>query len=91
MNNQTNTLNQAALLAMIEELKQSNAALQMSLAKKATTSGGIKVSEKGGASVYGIGRFPVTLYKSQWIKLLAKSEEIKQFLIDNNDLLKVKE
>jgi hypothetical protein len=54
------------------------------------SSDGLKVSEKGGVSVYGIGRFPVTLYSSQWERLLAKSDAIKQFIADNSDKLAVK-
>jgi hypothetical protein len=50
----------------------------------------LKVSEKGGISVYGLGRFPVTLYKEQWIRLLDHAEEIKSFLKENEHLLKVK-
>ena len=50
-----------------------------------------KVSEKGGVSVYGLGRFPVTLYREQWLKLLDKAAEIRQFVIDNEDALKKKE
>ena len=51
----------------------------------------LKVSEKGAVSVYGLGRFPVTLYKEQWEKLLAMSEDIKKFIAENKDRLKVKE
>ncbi len=51
----------------------------------------MKVSEKGGLSVYGLGRFPVTLYKEQWLKLLNMAEEIKQFIEENGDKLKAKE
>ena len=51
----------------------------------------MKVSEKGGLSVYGLGRFPVTLYKEQWKRLLDISEEIKTFLKENDHLLKGKE
>jgi hypothetical protein len=51
----------------------------------------IRVSEKGGVSVYGLGRFPVTLYKEQWDKLLSASEQIKTFILDNDHLLKKKE
>lgn len=51
----------------------------------------IRVSEKGGVSVYGLGRFPVTLYKEQWEKLLNAAEEIKIFIKDNDHLLKKKE
>ena len=50
----------------------------------------LKVSEKGGVSVYGLGRFPVTLYKEQWAKLLAMAEEIKLFIKENDAQLKAK-
>jgi hypothetical protein len=51
----------------------------------------LKVSEKGGVSVYGLGRFPVTLYKEQWTRLLDHAEEIKSFLKENDQLLKAKQ
>jgi CRISPR/Cas system-associated exonuclease Cas4 (RecB family) len=51
----------------------------------------MRVSEKGGLSVYGLGRFPVTLYREQWEKLIAMAEEIKQFIQDNDSALKKKE
>ena len=51
----------------------------------------LKVSEKGGLSVYGLGRFPVTLYKEQWSRLLEYADEIKTFLIDNDQQLKAKQ
>lgn len=51
----------------------------------------MKVSEKGALSVYGMGRFPVTLYKEQWLRLLAMSEEIKAFIEANDQSLKSKE
>jgi len=51
----------------------------------------LKVGEKGGVSLYGLGRFPVTLYKEQWAKLLDSADEIRQFLKDNDHLLKRKE
>ena len=50
-----------------------------------------KVSEKGGVSVYGLGRFPVTLYKEQWTKLLAMADEIRAFIKENDAKLKAKE
>jgi hypothetical protein len=50
----------------------------------------LKVSEKGGLSVYGLGRFPVTLYKEQWTKLLAMSEDIRTFIKENDASLKTK-
>lgn len=50
----------------------------------------LKVSEKGAVSVYGMGRFPVTLYKEQWLRLLAAGEEIKAFIEENDSKLKSK-
>ena len=61
------------------------------LKQKRNTSTSMKVSEKGAVSVYGLGRFPVTLYQEQWLKLLLMSEDIKTFIADNKDRLKVKE
>jgi hypothetical protein len=51
----------------------------------------MKVSEKGALSVYGMGRFPVTLYKEQWLKLLSMGDEIKAFIDANQESLKSKE
>jgi hypothetical protein len=51
----------------------------------------LKVSEKGGLSIYGLGRFPVTLYKEQWVRLLDHFDEIKAFLKDNDQQLKAKQ
>lgn len=75
------------LKAELAKLKAENEAL------KARTSKGIslKVSEKGAVSVYGMGRFPVTLYKEQWIKLIDMGEDIRRFIQENNDKLKAKE
>lgn len=50
-----------------------------------------RVGEKGGVSVYGLGRFPVTLYYEQWIRLLDLSEQLRQFLEDNKSKLKLKD
>lgn len=50
----------------------------------------LKVSEKGGVSVYGLGRFPVTLYKEQWTKLLGMADEIRAFIKENETRLKTK-
>ena len=61
------------------------------LKQKRNTATSMKVSEKGAVSVYGLGRFPVTLYQEQWTKLLAMSEDIKTFIVENKDRLKVKE
>ena len=62
-----------------------------SLKQKRNSAVSMKVSEKGGLSVYGLGRFPVTLYQEQWVKLLALSDEIKQFIEENKEKLKTKE
>ena len=76
-----------ALQAEVERLKAENAAL-----KAQTTRGvSIKVSEKGGVSVYGLGRFPVTLYKEQWAKLLDIADDIRAFLKEHDAQLKTKE
>ena len=73
--------------AELERLRRENAAL-----KKGASSGiRMKVSEKGAVSVYGLGRFPVTLYKEQWAKLLAMADEIRTFIKENEDRLKTKE
>ncbi len=51
----------------------------------------LKISEKGGLSVYGLGRFPVTLYKEQWARLLSHADEIRRFLHDHDQELKAKQ
>ena len=73
--------------AEIERLRAENEALK----KPARGQMSLKVSEKGALSVYGMGRFPVTLYREQWEKLLAMSEQIRQFILDNDKSLKKKE
>jgi hypothetical protein len=50
----------------------------------------LKVSDKGGVSVYGLGRFPVTLYKEQWLRLLDMADEIRAFIRENEARLKTK-
>jgi hypothetical protein len=76
------------LLAELERLKAENAAL-----KKAPSKGSIsfKVSDKGAVSVYGLGRFPVTLYKEQWDKLLGRADQLRQFIQENDHQLKKKD
>jgi hypothetical protein len=75
--------------AELERLRAENEALK----NKKSSSGSLtmKVSEKGALSVYGMGRFPVTLYKEQWLKLLAISEDLKKFIAENDSRLKTKE
>lgn len=77
------------LKAELERLKAENESLKAKKNSRGVLS--MKVSEKGALSVYGMGRFPVTLYKEQWIKLLGISDEIKQFISENEDRLKTKE
>ena len=76
-----------ALQAEVERLKAENAALKA----QSTRGVSIKVSEKGGVSVYGLGRFPVTLYKEQWAKLLDIAGDIRAFLKEHDVELKTKE
>lgn len=71
----------------IERLRAENEALK----KRPARSVSMKVSEKGALSVYGLGRFPVTLYKEQWVKLLALAPDIEAFIRDNDASLKTKE
>jgi hypothetical protein len=71
----------------LERLRAENEALK----KRRGGSTSIKISEKGGVSVYGLGRFPVTLYKEQWTKLLAMADDIKAFITENEAQLKSKE
>ena len=73
--------------AELERLRNENAALK----KGASAGVRMKVSEKGAVSVYGMGRFPVTLYKEQWLKLLDMSGEIRAFIASNESKLKAKE
>ena len=74
------------LKAELERLRQENAVL-----KKGAASGiRMKVSEKGAVSIYGMGRFPVTLYKEQWLKLLDMSDDIRAYIAANKAQLKTK-
>lgn len=70
----------------LERLRAENESLK----KRASRGVSMKVSEKGGVSVYGLGRFPVTLYKEQWLKLLDLAEDIRRFVQENDDKLKTK-
>ena len=74
------------LKAELERLKAENEALKSQRGRGT----GLKVSEKGGVSVYGLGRFPVTLYKEQWVKLLGMSDEIRAFIKAHDAELKTK-
>ena len=72
--------------AEIERLKAENERLKNQRGRSIT----LKVSEKGGVSVYGLGRFPVTLYKEQWSKVLAMADEIRAFIKEHDAELKAK-
>jgi hypothetical protein len=73
--------------AELERLRAENQAL-----KKTTSKGlSLKVSEKGALSDYGMGRFPVTIYKEQWLKLLDMADDIRAFIQANDSSLKTKE
>jgi len=70
----------------LERLRAENEALKRSSSKGLS----LRVSEKGAVSVYGLGRFPVTLYKEQWLRLLDMSEDIRMFIEQNDAQLKSK-
>jgi hypothetical protein len=76
------------LQAEIEKLRAENEALKRPAVRGQMS---LKVSEKGALSVYGLGRFPVTLYREQWEKLLGMADQIRQFIQDNDQQLKKKE
>ncbi len=75
------------LKAELERLKAENAALKNQSSRRVY----LKVSEKGGASLYGLGRFPITLYQEQWLRILDMADEIRTFLQENRASLKTKE
>jgi len=72
--------------AELARLRAENAHLKHAASRGLT----LKVSEKGGVSVYGLGRFPVTLYKEQWTKLLDMADDIRAFIRNNETSLKAK-
>lgn len=74
----------------IEKMMARIKELEAQVAKKSTSRLTLKVSDKGGVSVYGMGRFPVTLYAEQWTRLIEFAPEITTFLKANNDKLKFK-
>ena len=80
-------MNEEQMKAELERLKAENEAL-----RKGNTKGtSLKVSDKGGVSVYGLGRFPVTLYKEQWTKLHDMADDIRAFIKENDSRLKAKQ
>jgi hypothetical protein len=74
-----------------EELKAELEKVKAQKDKVRTGELSFKVSEKGAVSVYGLGRFPVTLYQEQWARLLGVAEDLKKFIAENSSKLKVKE
>ncbi|HEY4217188.1 MAG TPA: hypothetical protein VGM67_08620 [Gemmatimonadaceae bacterium] len=75
------------VMAELERLRKENEALKKGAARGVS----MKVSEKGGLSVYGLGRFPITFYKEQWTKLLDMADDIRAFMKAHDAELKSKE
>jgi hypothetical protein len=80
-------MNEEEMKAELERLRAENA--QLKTKEKAGIS--LKVSDKGAVSLYGMGRFPVTLYKEQWLRVLANAPQIEAFIRENEAKLKTKE
>ena len=80
-------MNEEDLKTELAKLKAENEALKKSSARGIS----LKVSQKGAVSLYGMGRFPVTLYKEQWLKILEMSDVIRNFISENDSQLKAKE
>ncbi|MGH9403484.1 MAG: hypothetical protein ACRD2P_15420 [Terriglobia bacterium] len=74
-----------------EELQARIAELEKQVSGRKTGRLEFRVSEKGGVSVYGLGRFPVTLYYEQWTRLLGAADDLRSFLEENKGKLKLKE
>ncbi len=73
-----------------EELMKRIAELEQQTQAKKPVDLEFRVSEKGGVSVYGLGRFPVTLYYEQWMRLLARADELRTFIEENKSKLKLR-
>ena len=80
-------MSEEQLESEVARLRAENEALKA----RAQRGGHLRVSDKGGVSVYGLGRFPVTLYKEQWMKLLAMADEIRAFITEHDAQLKTKD
>ena len=80
-------MSESEMKAELERLRAENAQLK----NKNTGGLSLKVSEKGAVSLYGMGRFPVTLYKEQWLRILGSAPEIEKFIRENDAKLKTKE
>ena len=79
--------NEEQMKVELERLRAENEALKRTSSKGLS----LRISEKGGVSVYGLGRFPVTLYKEQWLRLLDMAEDIRTFIKANSSQLKTKD
>ena len=75
------------LRAEVERLRAENERLKGQRASRTS----LRVSDKGGVSVYGLGRFPVTLYKEQWLKLLEMADDIRTFIKEHASELKTRD
>ena len=80
-------MSELEMKAELERLRAENAKLK----SKDSAGLSLKVSEKGAVSLYGLGRFPVTLYKEQWLRILASAPDIETFIHENDSKLKTKE
>ena len=80
-------MSEEEMKAELERLRSENSALKKGAASGIT----MKVSEKGALSVYGMGRFPITLYKEQWLKLMDMSDAMRAFIAANDSVLKTKD
>ena len=80
-------MSEEEMKAELERLRSENSALKKGAASGIT----MKVSEKGGLSVYGMGRFPITLYKEQWLKLMDMSDAMRAVIAANDSVLKTKD
>ena len=80
-------MSEEEMKAELERLRSENSALKKGAASGIT----MKVSEKGGLSVYGMGRFPITLYKEQWLKLMDMSDAMRAFIAANDSVLTTKD
>jgi hypothetical protein len=80
-------MSESEMKAELERLRAENARLK----NKGADGLSLKVSEKGAVSLYGMGRFPVTLYKEQWLRILASASDIETFIRENDGKLKTKE
>jgi hypothetical protein len=80
-------LSETELQAELDRLRKENEDLR----RRSERAISLKVSQKGGVSLYGLGRFPVTLYKEQWLKILDMVDEIREFIKNHESQLKTKD